>query len=86
MVRIKVCGITRPEDATKAVRLGAWALGFIFHKKSPRFIGPAKAKKIIEALPPFIAPVGVFVDNNAGAVRDIIGHCGLHAVDRKSVV
>ncbi len=80
MVRIKVCGITRPEDAYKAARLGAWALGFIFYKKSPRFIGPAKAKKIIEGLPPFITPVGVFVDHNLGAMRDIIEHCGLHAV------
>ncbi len=80
MVRIKVCGITRTEDAARAAHLGAWALGFIFYKKSPRFIGPAKAKKIIEALPPFVTPVGVFVDNNAGAVRDIISHCALHAV------
>lgn len=80
MVRVKICGITNGIDALKAARLGAWALGFVFYKKSPRFISPFKAKKIIEALPPFITPVGVFVNHNAGAVRDIISHCGLHAV------
>ncbi|MEI7999254.1 MAG: phosphoribosylanthranilate isomerase [Candidatus Omnitrophota bacterium] len=80
MMRIKVCGITNEKDAIKAANLGAWALGFIFYKKSPRFISPFKAKKIIEQLPPFITPVGVFVNHNLGAVRDIIGHCGLKAV------
>jgi phosphoribosylanthranilate isomerase len=79
-VRIKVCGITSELDAQRASRMGAWALGFIFYKKSPRFISPFKAKKIIETLPPFITPVGVFVNQSSGAVRDIVGHCGLHAV------
>ena len=80
MVRIKVCGITNAQDALKASRLGAWAVGFIFYKKSPRFISPFKARKIMEALPPFITPVGVFVNHPLGAIRDIIGHCGLGAV------
>ena len=80
MVRIKVCGITNEKDALKAANLGAWALGFIFYKKSPRFISPYKAKKIIEQLPPFVTPVGVFVNHNLGAMRDIIGHCGLRVV------
>src|SRR5208283_1124357 len=80
MVRVKICGMTNERDALKAARLGAWALGFIFYKKSPRFISPFKAKKIIESLPPFVTPVGVFVNHPAGAVRDIINHCGLRAV------
>lgn len=78
--RIKVCGITNEVDALKAAKLGAWAIGFIFYKKSPRFISPFKAKKIIDALPPFITPVGVFVNHNLGAMRDIITHTGIHAV------
>ncbi len=80
MVRVKICGITNELDALRAARAGAWAVGFIFHKKSPRFISPFKAKKIIEKLPPFITPVGVFVNHKAGAMRDIINHCGLRAV------
>jgi len=80
MVRVKICGITSELDAQKAAKAGAWAVGFIFHKKSPRFISPFKAKKIIDSLPPFITPVGVFVNHNAGAMRDIINHCGLRVV------
>ena len=80
MVRVKICGITNELDAKRAARAGAWALGFIFYKKSPRYISPFKAKKIIDTLPPFITPVGVFVNHNAGAMRDIISHCGLRAV------
>lgn len=80
MVRVKICGITNAIDALKAARIGAWAVGFIFYKKSPRFISPFKARKIIESLPPFVTPVGVFVNHPAGAVKDIINHCGLRAV------
>jgi len=80
MVRIKICGITNREDALKAASLGAWALGFNFYKKSPRFIAPARAKKIMQDLPPFITNVGIFVNQPLGAIRDIIGHCNLGAV------
>jgi phosphoribosylanthranilate isomerase len=80
MVRVKICGITNELDAQRAARAGAWAIGFIFYKKSPRYISPFKAKKIIDTLPPFITSVGVFVNHNAGAMRDIISHCGLRAV------
>ena len=70
-VRVKICGITSKEDALKAVHFGAWALGFIFYKKSKRYVSPSRVKKIIEDLPPFITPVGVFVDTREGAVKDI---------------
>ncbi len=80
MTRIKICGITSELDAQRAAKAGAWAVGFIFYKKSPRYISPFKAKKIIDTLPPFVTPVGVFVNHNAGAMRDIINHCGLRVV------
>ena len=65
---IKVCGITRVEDALCAVRLGVHALGFVFWPRSPRAIGVEQAAAIIEALPPVVTPVGVFVDPGAEVV------------------
>src|SRR3989338_5765630 len=70
-MRIKICGITNEEDALKVVHYGAWAVGFVFDKKSPRYVSPSKARKIVEALPPFVTPVGVFVNQKERAVRDI---------------
>jgi len=59
---VKICGITRAEDAQAAVRLGATAIGFVFWKRSPRYISPDKAQEIISLLPAFITAVGVYVD------------------------
>ena len=80
MTRVKVCGITNHEDAQKAAYYGAWAAGFIFVKKSPRYISPSRARKIIESLPPFITPVGVFANLSERAVRDICGFTGIRTL------
>lgn len=77
MVRVKICGITNLEDARLAADLGAHALGFIFYPKSPRSVAPDAARDIIRALPPFVLTVGVFVDEEAGVVRDIASQAGL---------
>jgi phosphoribosylanthranilate isomerase len=75
--RIKICGITDSETANAAIQAGASALGFIFFKKSPRYIEPEKARKIINSLPPFVDAVGVFVDEKIDLVKEIIQFCGL---------
>ena len=80
MTRVKICGITNDDDAMKAAVHGASAVGFIFVKKSPRYISPSRARKIIEILPPFITPVGVFADQKERAVRDILKFTRIHTV------
>jgi phosphoribosylanthranilate isomerase len=77
---VKVCGITRPEDAMEAVRCGAGALGFVFWPKSPRFVDPYRARAIVRSLPPFIATVGVFVNQPAEYVNGVASLVGLSAV------
>ncbi len=78
--RIKICGITRIEDAQAAVNAGVDALGFIFYPKSPRNIDPKSARKIIDQLPPFVNVVGVFVDKNREELEEIIQYCRLEYV------
>lgn len=78
--RLKVCGITRPEDAKFAVAAGADALGFIFAEKSLRRVDPDRARQIIRDLPPFVDAVGVFVNSEAAQVRELVDYCGLTVV------
>jgi phosphoribosylanthranilate isomerase len=77
MVKIKICGITNLEDALLASELGADALGFIFYAKSPRHVAPGTARAIIAQLPPFVAAVGVFVDEAASVVQELAANVGL---------
>lgn len=70
--RIKICGITRPEDAQAAASLGVDAIGLVFHEDSPRSVDIARAAAIAEALPPFVDAVALFVDAGPAAVRDVL--------------
>ena len=61
-VRSKICGITRVEDALAAVEAGADAIGLVFYAKSPRAVSVEQAAAIVQALPPFVTSVGLFVN------------------------
>ncbi len=79
-VRVKFCGMTNVEDAFLAAELGADAIGLIFHAESPRHIGTKEALEICQHLPPFIAKVGVFVDQSAEFVANILKMVPLDAL------
>ena len=76
-MKVKICGITNAEDAALAVAAGADALGFILYRKSPRFVEPTVVRTIVAGLPPFVLPIGVFVNEEAVAVRTLMDECGL---------
>ena len=70
--RVKICGLTRAEDALIAVDLGADAIGLVFYPGSPRYVGPAKACAIVDQLPAFVTTVGLFVDADPEWVRQTL--------------
>jgi len=67
--RIKICGLTREADVDAAVEAGADAVGFVFYDKSPRFVTPARAAELARRLPPFVMPVGLFVNASDAQVH-----------------
>ena len=77
MTKIKICGITRLQDALEASMAGADALGFNFSSVSPRMIDPELAKEIINKLPPFIQSAGIFVDQTPAEINAICRFCKL---------
>ena len=80
MTRVKICGITSAEDAAAAVDAGADALGLVFVPGTPRHVAPDLAAGILEAVPPLVATVGVFMDHPLEEVLRIVSVLGLHAV------
>ena len=77
---VKICGITRTEDALVAAGAGADAIGFVFWPSSPRFIDPYRALAIAAAMPPFVTLVGVFVNQTPAYMNGVASLVGLGAV------
>lgn len=78
-MRVKICGITNNEDAQAAVEYGVDALGFVF-AKSPRQVTKEQSRDIVKNLPPFVSPVGVFVDEESDMIKEICDFCDIHTV------
>ncbi|MDO8489206.1 MAG: phosphoribosylanthranilate isomerase [Candidatus Omnitrophota bacterium] len=76
-VKVKICGITNLEDALACLFAGAQAIGFVFYKKSPRYISPIQARNISRILPKKINRVGVFVNEKVPTVKKIAKLCHL---------
>lgn len=70
-MRVKICGITNLEDALDAIAAGVSALGFVFYKPSPRYISVEEALTIVDALPPFVQTVGLFVNENEAVINEV---------------
>jgi phosphoribosylanthranilate isomerase len=77
VTRIKICGITRAEDAQAAAQCGADAIGLVFYQRSPRHVSVQQAKQLVRAIPPFVSVVGLFVDAEAAFVREVLANVPL---------
>lgn len=78
--RIKFCGMTRPQDALAAAEAGADAIGMVLHANSPRKIGRDVARQILQELPAFVTPVGLFVDAPADVILETANDLGLRHI------
>jgi phosphoribosylanthranilate isomerase len=80
VLRVKICGVTSADSAREAARLGADAVGLVFHADSPRALEPDAACEVVRALPPWVARVGVFTDHAPAKIRELVQRVGLTAV------
>jgi phosphoribosylanthranilate isomerase len=78
--RVKICGITRVEDALAAVNAGADAIGLVFYAASPRCVNIAQAKVIVDAMPPFVSVVGLFVNAKVSEIQSVISQVDLDII------
>lgn len=77
MIRVKICGITRPEDALAAAQAGADAIGLVFYPPSPRAVSIAQAQSVLSVLPPFVTSVGLFVNPAPDFIAEVLRQCAL---------
>jgi phosphoribosylanthranilate isomerase len=81
MTKVKICGVTNLEDALAAVEAGAEMLGFNFYRRSPRYVTPAEARRVVERLPEGVLAVGVFVNEEGPErVSELAAEAGVGAV------
>jgi len=78
--RVKICGITRIEDARQAAQLGADAIGLVFHRPSPRNVTTDQAREIAASLPPFVSRVGLFVDAEPSLIESVLAAVSLDLI------
>lgn len=78
--QVKVCGLTRVDEATACAELGVDAVGLVFYRPSPRFVSDERAREICLSLPENVCTVGVFVNESPGGILDRVRLCGLKAV------
>ena len=78
--RVKICGITRVEDALSAVCAGADAIGLVFYASSPRCVSVVQAQKIVAAMPPFVSVVGLFVNASKAEIQSILSQVHLDVI------
>jgi phosphoribosylanthranilate isomerase len=79
-IRVKICGITRVEDALAAVDAGADAIGLVFYAASPRCVSIAQAQAIVAAMPPFVAVVGLFVNAGIAEIQAVLSQVRLDII------
>ena len=89
--RVKICGVGHVEDALIAARAGADSIGMIFHTPAKRNISLERAGEIVKALPPFVTPVGLFVDQSVDRIREVarslgLRHIQLHGVEPPELI
>ena len=78
--QVKICGLTKVDEAVKCAELGANAIGLIFYHKSPRFISDTRAHEICKALPDSVGKIGVFVDETFDGIMEKVFRCGLTGI------
>jgi len=91
VIRVKICGLTRVDQAVACAELGADWIGLNFHPSSPRYVEPAQAAAIVASLPPSVSPIGVFVDRPVAEVAELafrtgLGFVQLHGLESPEVV
>ena len=80
LTRIKICGLTRPEDVIFSVKAGADALGFVFYKASPRYVTPEVARKLVDLVPAWVSTIGLFVNSEFDEISKVSDYVGVSHV------